>query len=158
MKSAKPIIDVCCGGKMFYFDKNDERVLFCDERNFEKQFINKSLFQVKPDMLIDFKDLPFEDKSFHLVVFDPPHIIRTSDKGLLAQKYGRLNKNYKSELARAFDECYRVLKDNGTLIFKWSEAQIKLSTILECFSKKPLLAQKSSKTSHFCVFFKEKKE
>lgn len=153
----KPIIDVCCGGKMFYFDKQDERVLFCDERHFEKQWANKSLFQVKPDMLIDFKALPFEDKSFHLVVFDPPHIVRTSDKSFLVQKYGRLNKNYKAELALAFDECYRVLKDNGTLIFKWSEAQIKLSEILKCFSQTPLLAQKSSKTSHFCVFFKQER-
>ncbi len=23
----KPILDACCGGKMFYFDKNDPRVL-----------------------------------------------------------------------------------------------------------------------------------
>ena len=28
----KPILDVACGGKMFYFDKNDPRVLFCDKR------------------------------------------------------------------------------------------------------------------------------
>lgn len=30
----KPILDVCCGGKMFYFNKSDSRVLFCDKRNF----------------------------------------------------------------------------------------------------------------------------
>nr|DAS52287.1 MAG TPA: hypothetical protein [Caudoviricetes sp.] len=24
------ILDACCGGKMFYFDKNDDRVLFQD--------------------------------------------------------------------------------------------------------------------------------
>ena len=23
----KPILDACCGGKMFYFDKHDDRVL-----------------------------------------------------------------------------------------------------------------------------------
>ena len=28
----KPILDACCGGKMFYFDKNDPRVLFQDIR------------------------------------------------------------------------------------------------------------------------------
>ena len=28
----KKIIDVCCGGKMFYFDKSDNRVLFQDIR------------------------------------------------------------------------------------------------------------------------------
>ena len=26
----KPILDACCGGKMFYFDKSDDRVLFQD--------------------------------------------------------------------------------------------------------------------------------
>lgn len=30
--TVKPILDACCGGKMFYFDKNDERVLFQDIR------------------------------------------------------------------------------------------------------------------------------
>lgn len=28
----KPILDACCGGKMFYFDKSDGRVLFQDIR------------------------------------------------------------------------------------------------------------------------------
>ena len=31
----KPILDACCGGKMFYFDKNDPRVLFQDIRKEE---------------------------------------------------------------------------------------------------------------------------
>lgn len=36
----------------------------------------------------------------------------------------------------------RVLRIGGTLIFKWSEAQISLADILNCFNKKPLIAQK----------------
>ena len=31
----RTILDACCGGKMFYFNKNDDRVLFQDIRNFE---------------------------------------------------------------------------------------------------------------------------
>lgn len=31
----KPILDASCGGKMFYFDHNDSRVLFQDIRNYE---------------------------------------------------------------------------------------------------------------------------
>ncbi|BDB63957.1 hypothetical protein T36_0404 [Helicobacter cinaedi] len=72
----------------------------------------------------------------------------------MVQKYGKLDKSFKDDLAKGFSECMRVLKSNGTLIFKWSEAQIKLSQVLECFDTKPLLAQKSSRTSHFCVFYK----
>lgn len=33
--STKKILDACCGGKMFYFDKNDPRVLFQDIRQIE---------------------------------------------------------------------------------------------------------------------------
>lgn len=149
----KPILDVCCGGKMFYFDKNNDSVLFCDKRQFETK-IDEKFFSVKPDMLIDFKFLPFKDESFHLVIFDPPHIIRGSEKSFMVQKYGLLPKNYKEELAKGFKECMRVLKTNGVLIFKWSEAQVKLNEILKCFNEEPLIAQRSSRTSHFCVFFK----
>ena len=35
MKENAVILDACCGGKMFYFDKSDERVLFQDIRSFE---------------------------------------------------------------------------------------------------------------------------
>ncbi len=35
MKQNTPILDACCGGKMFYFDKNDPRVLFQDIREVE---------------------------------------------------------------------------------------------------------------------------
>lgn len=31
-KTDKRILDPCCGGRMFYFDKENEDVLFCDIR------------------------------------------------------------------------------------------------------------------------------
>lgn len=155
----KPILDVCCGGRMFYANKNDERVLFCDKRFYETTFkkVGKDeQFSVKPERIVDFRDLPFDKESFHLVIFDPPHIKYGSEKSFMVQKYGKLDKSYKEDLRKGFKECMRVLKVNGTLIFKWSEAQIALSEILKCFDKEPLLMQKTSKTSHFCVFYKEK--
>lgn len=156
----KPIIDVCCGGRMFYTDKENSSVLFCDNREFETIFkkngYKDEIFNIKPDKIIDFRKMPFSDESFYLVIFDPPHILYGSDKSFLCQKYGRLSKDYKNDLTLAFNECMRILRVNGTMIFKWSEAQIKLNEILSCFNKKPLLCQKTSKTSHFCVFFKDK--
>lgn len=155
----KPILDVCCGGRMFYANKENPSVLFCDKRELETTFKKAKQkdehFSVKPDMIADFKALPFENESFYLVIFDPPHILRGSQKSFMVQKYGKLDKTYKEDLAQGFQECMRVLKSNGTLIFKWNEAQIALSEILKCFTKKPLLMQKTSKTSHFCVFYKE---
>ncbi len=32
MDAEKKVVDVACGGRMFYFDKNDPSVLFCDNR------------------------------------------------------------------------------------------------------------------------------
>lgn len=142
----KPILDVCCGFRHFYADKENPNVLFCDKRE-----------EVNPNQILDFTDLPFFNERFSLVIFDPPHIApnRGSQKSFMVQKYGKLSPNYKEDLTKGFLECMRVLKPNGTLIFKWSEAHISLKSILECFPQSPILMQKSSKTSHFCVFFKE---
>ena len=71
----KPILDPCCGGKMFYFDKNDPRVLFMDCRQIEAQLKDRGKlrqFEVKPDIVGDFTCMEFADGSFRLVVFDPP--------------------------------------------------------------------------------------
>lgn len=155
--TTKQVIDVCCGGKMFYFDKHDSRVLFCDERRFTTKIWNDKTFSVKPDLLVDFKVLPFESDSFSLVIFDPPHIKYGSQKSVMVKKYGKLSPHWRDDLAQGFEECWRVLRANGTLIFKWSEGQIALSEILKCFKQKPLIAQRTSKTSHFCVFFKDER-
>lgn len=109
--------------------------------------------EVNPDVVADFKNMPFDNDSFYMVVFDPPHLLRGGDKSWLVQKYGRLNETWPEDLKQGFDECMRVLKPNGTLIFKWNEAQIKLSEVLKCFSQKPLLGNKRSKT-HWLVFMK----
>ncbi len=68
----QPILDVACGGKMFYFDKHDPRVLFCDIRRIKTTLCDGREFEVNPDIQADFTDLPFEDDSFQVVVFDPP--------------------------------------------------------------------------------------
>lgn len=154
MYSNKQVLDVCCGGRMFYKDKQDERVLFCDKRELETTLCDGRKFVVKPDMLADFKNLPFDDESFALVVFDPPHLLKVGDSAYMALKYGKLTPEWKAELGCGFDECWRVLKSGGTLIFKWAEIDIKLSEILKCFSQKPLITQNTANKSHWCVFFK----
>ena len=71
----KPILDACCGGKMFYFDKNDPRVLFMDCRQIKAQLKDRGKlrqFEVKPDVVGDFTQMEFADDSFRMVIFDPP--------------------------------------------------------------------------------------
>ena len=69
------------------------------------------------------------------------------------KKYGKLSKDWKSDLAQGFNECFRVLKTGGTLIFKWSEVDVKLSEILRLTPQKPVIMHKKQKT-HFVVFLK----
>lgn len=147
------ILDACCGSKMFWFDKENQDVTFMDNRELDTTLSDGRKLIVAPDILADFREMPFEDNSFYLVVFDPPHLKTGGDKSWLIQKYGRLNKDWPEDLKQGFNECMRVLKPNGTLIFKWNEEQIKLSEVLKCFSQQPLFGNKRAKT-HWLVFMK----
>ncbi len=149
----KPILDVCCGSKMFYFDKNNSNVCFMDKRELTDTLCDGRVLEIKPDIVADFKNIPFEDNSFYMVVFDPPHLKCVGKNSWLGKKYGRLPENWQEELKQGFAECMRVLKPNGTLIFKWNEEQIKLAEVLKCFSISPIFGNKRAKT-HFLVFMK----
>lgn len=46
IKSDKPILDACCGGKMFYFNKHDDRVLFQDIRKVKTILCDGRPFEV----------------------------------------------------------------------------------------------------------------
>ena len=149
-----PILDVCCGSKMFYFDKNNPRVTFMDCRELEDVLCDGRKLEIKPDIIGDFRNIPFTDNSFSMVVFDPPHLLRIGENSWMAKKYGKLSDTWREDISKGFSECLRVLKPNGTLIFKWNEEQIKLSEILPLFSKKPILGNRRAKT-HWLVFMKE---
>jgi ubiquinone/menaquinone biosynthesis C-methylase UbiE len=156
----KPILDIACGGKMFYFDKNDTRVLFCDKRseNFLKRRGERiENCEVNPDCVCDFTDLPFADNSYYVVIFDPPHLLKVGLTGWQAKAYGRLPPNWKDVLRKGFAECFRVLKPNGVLIFKWSEIDITVAEILALTPHKPVFGHLSGKASktHWICFMKE---
>lgn len=150
----KRILDVCCGSRMFYFDKQNEDVLFMDIRELDDTLCDGRKLEVKPDVVGDFRYIPFVDETFHMVVFDPPHLLRAGEKSWLAKKYGKLNpETWKEDLTQGFRECMRVLKPNGTLVFKWNEEQVKLSEILRLTEYKPVFGNKRAKT-HWLVFIK----
>ena len=148
------ILDACCGSKMFWFDKENEDVVFMDNRQLEDTLCDGRKLIVNPDILADFRDIPFKDNTFYLVVFDPPHLLRAGENSWLAKKYGVLQETWREDIGRGFRECMRVLKPNGTLIFKWNEDQIKLKEILSVIEYKPLFGNKRSKT-HWLVFMKD---
>ena len=150
---SKPILDVCCGGKMFYFDKTNENVLFCDKRQIKTNLCDGRKFQVSPDLICDFTNLPFKNETFYHVVFDPPHLKNIGENSYMAIKYGKLNNEWPTILKQGFDECMRVLKQYGTLVFKWNEEQINLKEILNVIDYQPLYGNRRAKT-HWLVFVK----
>lgn len=152
------ILDACCGSRMFWFDKQNPLVTFMDNRKYYEELSTGHVVNVNPDVLADFRNMPFSDNEFDQVVFDPPHLIQAGEKSWLRKKYGVLDKeNWKSDLNLGFSECMRVLKPNGTLIFKWNEEQIKLNEVLAIVDFKPLFGNKRAKT-HWLVFIKEVNE
>lgn len=146
MKENKNILDVCCGSRMFWFDKEHPDVLFSDIRNEEDILCDGRKLEVKPDVIADFRNLPFEDNKFKLVVFDPPHLNKLGNSSWMAKKYGVLGFDWRSDIKQGFSECFRVLEPKGVLIFKWNEAQIKVSEVLNLTEEKPLFGHRTAKS------------
>ena len=131
MKTDKKILDACCGARMMWFDKCCSEALFMDIRREEFIACDGRHIKVDPDIVGDFRAMPFDDESFRLVVLDPPHLKKLGSTSWLAQKYGMLLPSWETDIRAAFDECMRVLKPEGILIFKWNEDQLKVRQILD---------------------------
>lgn len=146
----KLILDACCGGRMFWHDKQNENVLFVDNRKVEKGAFKNNWnpnWEVSPDKIADFRNLPFRDKSFKMVVFDPPHLESGSMKGVINIKYGILPKGEGLQyVVDGFIERFRCVDDYGVLIFKWAESNIKTSELLKLLPVKPLFGDFTGKT------------
>lgn len=71
-------------------------------------------------------------------------------------KYGLLNGDWKNMLRLGFAECFRVVKPNGVIIFKWSEHDHPLKEILALTQEKPLFGHKTGKQArtHWITFLK----
>ncbi len=149
MKKNKFILDACCGGRCFWFNKHHPNALYLDKRKEEKGFAKeRPNFEVNPDIIGDFTNLPFPDKKFKLVVWDPPHIKRLGNQSWMSQRYGMLGNDWEKVLKAGFDECWRVLEDQGILIFKWSEAEIKVKKVLALFDKDPLFGHTTGRAGN----------
>jgi len=156
-----PVLDVCCGPKGMWFNKHDPRALYADRRR-ERWSMDRvgcngaRVANIDPDIIADFTDLPFPDNSFALVVMDPPHIPQESTTGHVVRQYGNLAGNWKEMLRQGFRECFRVLRPDGTLIFKWNECRIPVKDILPLSPEPPLFGHLSGKRmqTHWITFLK----
>jgi len=151
------ILDMCCGSRMFWFDKEDERAVFSDIRAEQHTLCDGRRLVISPDVIADFRALPFADDTFSVTVFDPPHLERVGPNGWQGKKYGKLNRDtWRDDLRAGFAEAFRVLRPHGVLIFKWSEVQIPIKEILALTPEKPAVWQRTGKNdkTHWVSFVK----
>lgn len=148
----KKILDATCGSRMMWFNRNHPDALYMDCREVTDKLIwtskdgtDKRYLNIHPDVIADFTNMPFEDNSFHLVVFDPPHVQKVGRNAWLAAKSGRLEDGWEKMIHDGFYECMRVLKPNGTLIFKWSEINFTVGQVLNVIGAEPLFGHVTGK-------------
>lgn len=162
----KTILDVTCGPRSIWFNKQNPRALYCDvrreshEMEFGKEFPGTRRISVDPDIIADFTNLPFDADTFQLVVFDPPHMVRNGPNiGWIEKQYGRYTSKAEAleSIRDGVRECIRVLRPGGALIFKWSETSITTREILDAIGIEPLFGHKSGKksTTHWICFIKD---
>ena len=150
------ILDPCCGSRMMWFDKQNQGVVFGDRRREEHTLCDGRTLRIDPDVLLDFTDLPYEDGTFKLVAFDPPHLHTAGPRSWMAAKYGKLSETWQEDLKKGFAECFRVLSSDGVLVFKWNETQVKIREVLALTDVQPLFGHPTGRKglTHWYVFMK----
>jgi 23S rRNA G2069 N7-methylase RlmK/C1962 C5-methylase RlmI len=152
---------------MMWLDKKNPNTIYIDIRKEVEGFDkHRHRFNIQPDIVADFRNLPFPDKTFKLIVWDPPHMIRPDGQkaltGILVKKYGALTAiTWKSDLRRGFNELWRCLDVNGTLVFKFCDREIQFDEVLKCFHTQPLFGTVTKKNDYgetkWFTFFKAPK-
>jgi hypothetical protein len=145
------ILDPCCGARMWWFDRQNPDVIYGDHRRETLTLADRShgkvdgtrTLRIDPDVVLDFRNLPYADDTFYLGAFDPPHLVRAGKKSWMAAKYGKLGSDWR-----------------GALVFKWNETQVKVREVLECAPIPPLFGNTSGRKTgtHWIVFMKPIKE
>ncbi len=109
------VLDPCCGSRMMWFDKGDQRTLFGDARNESHTLCDGRSLNIMPDVAMDFRAMPFSGGTFNLVVFDPPHLKQAGKKSWLGLKYGVLGSAWQDDIQQGFAECFRVPKRSADI-------------------------------------------
>lgn len=157
----KKILDPTCGDRTIWFQKNEPHTVYTDIRREEWEGVfganhKRRHLVIDPDIICDFRNMPFEDGTFSLVVFDPPHIMNLTDDSWMKKSYGTLTDDWKEVIHDGFHECMRVLKPDGVLIFKWSDISISTRELIKAIGIEPLFGHRSGKkmNTHWLCFMK----
>ena len=159
------VLDATASGKhMWHEDMKDaDRVVYMDRRVVDELEHQKG-WSCKPDVKGDVRDLPFTDKTFDLIAFDPPHRVTEGGMlqltGVIEKKYGALTaETWQSDLRESFNELWRVLRPGGTLTFKWADVHKSHGEVLSQIDQTPLYGTTTGKDRavvKWWVFHKER--
>ena len=157
----KLILDATCGGRTIWTPENKKNpnVLYIDIRQeLSPEFARSphhrtATHKIDPDEIQDFRNLPYPDKSFKLIVWDPPPIIKKDGQknltGIIPKKYGALYaETWQSDLKKGFKELWRILDNHGILIFKFHDKYVDHKKVLSLFSENPLFGTTTAKKGH----------
>lgn len=165
------ILDATCGTKSMWFVKNHPLVTYIDKRSgnflyWNKSKAEKTVVKINPDIVADWtKRLPFDDDSFDMIVFDPPHIIKNEESEnpiKMEVYYSFLPKSkWKSIIKNGVAELFRVLKPQGVFVFKWAETHADIDDIIRLFPYPPIFGNHTKELNkakndsvHWLIFLK----
>jgi hypothetical protein len=145
------VLDATAANRIMWKDKKPHDFIFMDiERNLD----------VKPNLLSDITQCCFKDKSIDTIYIDLPHDWRKSEslsfytspnREIFNRRFPKYASNrppryygwdkVKSKeqllnlISNVSKEIYRILKDEGTLNFKWCEVKISIDDVLEILER-----------------------
>ena len=161
------ILDATAGYRGIWYQKNHPFVTWMDARKgkFTSYYNpkNQRTYDVNPDVVTTWDNMPFSDNEFDMIVFDPPHIVKkpSESKCRMEIQYTSLDKNnWQKTLQDGFKHLFRVLKPCGILVLKWCETDIKIMDVIKLSPYQPLFANMSlehngsERNSYMVIFLK----
>lgn len=166
------ILDATTGFKGIWYQKNHPFVTFMDKRKGwvdgkteNYSFKNRRRVKINPDIISEWKDAPFPDNYFDMIIFDPPHLIKNEGSKLsqMQKQYGYLKKDtWKRDLKEGIDKLFKILKPKGIFVLKWCENSIKVDEIIKLMPYRPLFGSntksKGYTANYWILFIKYKSE
>lgn len=152
------ILDATCGFRGIWYQKNHPFVTFMDVRKGivdskteGVKFKSRRRWNINPDVVSAWKDAPFPDNHFDMIIFDPPHIVTHKNKKLsaLEKEYGCFyGDEWKQEIKEGVNKLFRILRPKGVFIFKWCEHNIDIDDVLKLFPYPPLFGSNTKSKGH----------
>jgi len=160
------ILDATAGARGIWYQKNHPFVTFMDKRKCDiwdktenKKFSSTRRIKVNPDIVSEWKDAPFPDNHFDMIIFDPPHLIRKRDwsDSSMCVRYGKLYQDdWKQVLKQGIKKLFDVLKPEGVFILKWCETDKSVDEVISLMPYPPLFGTRTGQANknHWVLFLK----